>query len=323
MISPTSRFLIFTVCLLSYLPVYASSIPNTKPGYLVSFSSSATSEVRPSSESLPCQGLLLASGHVATAPACAKAIAEQVSMGGTVNLLDNSQQSIGHLSAINTDETAKGVLSVSLQRAVGRNSLFPITELDVSGQAPQAYFLRQGESVTIGHVTVRLGATEVRQGVQYQPLHSDTNFPPGSPVISGNKLVCLADGAGACVWNVHQQASHISKRSAISTRQSADDGSCNQIAGEICTGFRATACVSGVGSGNCSQQGQACTLTFTSRGVGSITCGSCAYSWVSGGIGTAATSLDSCLSRSGSGSTLAIGFLSLLTATMAAISIGF
>ncbi|WP_448217929.1 hypothetical protein [Endozoicomonas sp. 2B-B] len=220
MIYSVSRFLVLAINLLSYLSVHASSVLNTKPDYLVSFSSSSISEVRPSSESLPCQGLLLSSGHVATAPACAKTIAEQVSMGGTVNLLDNSRQSIGHLSAINTDETAKGILSASLHRAVSPNSLFSVTGLGASGNEPQAYFLQQGESLTVGHATVRLGDIEVKHGVQFQPLHSDTNLPPGSPVISGEKVVCLADGAGACVGNTHKQATHISKRSARSKRES-------------------------------------------------------------------------------------------------------
>ncbi|WP_422138672.1 hypothetical protein [Endozoicomonas sp. ALC020] len=221
MISSVSRFLILAINLLSYLSVHASSVLNTRPDYLVSFSSSSISEVRPSSESLPCQGLLLSSGHVATAPACAKTIAEQVSMGGTVNLLDNSRQSIGHLSAINTDETAKGILSASLHRAVSPNSLFSVTGLAASGNEPRAYFLQQGESLTVGHATVRLGDIEVKHGVQFQPLHSDTNLPPGSPVISGEKVVCLADGAGACVGNTHKQATHISKRSARSKRESS------------------------------------------------------------------------------------------------------
>ncbi|MGI9282512.1 MAG: hypothetical protein ACR2PX_23195 [Endozoicomonas sp.] len=315
MISPVSRFLILAISLLSYLSVHAGSVPNTKPDYLVSFSSSATSEVRPSPESLPCQGLLLSSGHVATAPACAKTITEQVSMGGTVNLIDNSRQSIGHLSVINTDETAKGILSVSWDQSGSQNSLISVTGLGVSGNEPQAYFLQQGESVTFGHVTVRLGDVEVKQGVPFQPLHSDTNLPPGSPVISGNKVICLTDGSGACVQNIHKQATHISKRSAISKRQSRGSATGCTFSGQSVLGID-----NGVWTcSDCSDCGCSGGCRITDKqaaGFEQSTCtcnsgGSCGIS--QGGSG------DACTATGGAAS-LTAGIFSLLVVAVAAIS---
>ena len=43
---------------------------------LITFSSSSTSDIRLSHDGLPCQGILLSSGRVVTAPACARKIGE-------------------------------------------------------------------------------------------------------------------------------------------------------------------------------------------------------------------------------------------------------
>ena len=165
---------------------------------LVIFSSSSTSDIRLTLDGLPCQGVLLSTANVYTAPACAKKISEQLGYGDRIKLLDNHFQTIGMVKAANSDEAGRGIISISLSDTENQNRAFPVmTEKLLNNGKYQAHYFRPGEAYSIGRTSVFLSDAGLQAGLRR--LQANDMLPPGSPVTYGNHtLVCIADGGGLC-----------------------------------------------------------------------------------------------------------------------------